>query len=227
MTKNKMMRIASVLLVAVLLSTCAISGTFAKYTTSAEGFDEAHVAKFGVKISLDDTMFNNSYKDQQTTWTDNEDVDTITVQTKTSTEGNIIAPGTEGKLAGFKVTGTPEVDVAVTYTATLTLTGWEDANGDEYCPIAIKVGAETFKIGDNATDIADLKAKVEAAIVAKKANYHTNTDLSVVNDDLSVEWTWAFTGNDDEKDTFLGDEAAKGNAATIKLDVSMTIDQVN
>ena len=37
MKKNTMMRIASVLLVAVLLSTCAISGTFAKYTSQYTG----------------------------------------------------------------------------------------------------------------------------------------------------------------------------------------------
>ena len=44
MKKNKMMRIASVLLVAVILTTCAISGTFAKYVTSGNGSDNARVA---------------------------------------------------------------------------------------------------------------------------------------------------------------------------------------
>ena len=47
MKKNMMMRIASVLLVAVLLSTCAISGTFAKYTSQASGTDSARVAYWG------------------------------------------------------------------------------------------------------------------------------------------------------------------------------------
>ena len=47
MRKNKMMRAASGLLVAVLLSTCAISGTFAKYTTSTESTDNARVAVWG------------------------------------------------------------------------------------------------------------------------------------------------------------------------------------
>ena len=36
MKTNIMMRVASTLLIAVLLSTCAISGTFAKYITSAD-----------------------------------------------------------------------------------------------------------------------------------------------------------------------------------------------
>ena len=46
-----MMRVASALLVAVLLSTCAISGTFAKYVTEGSGSDTARVAKFGVTVT--------------------------------------------------------------------------------------------------------------------------------------------------------------------------------
>ena len=44
MKKNRMMRVASALLVAVLLTTCAISGTFAKYVSTATGEDAARVA---------------------------------------------------------------------------------------------------------------------------------------------------------------------------------------
>ena len=47
MKTNKMMRIASVLLVAVLLTTCSISGTFAKYVSQATGTDTARVAYWG------------------------------------------------------------------------------------------------------------------------------------------------------------------------------------
>ena len=50
MKKNKMMRIASVLLVAALLSTCAISGTFAKYIDTASGDATAQVAKWDVAV---------------------------------------------------------------------------------------------------------------------------------------------------------------------------------
>ncbi|MFR0985955.1 MAG: hypothetical protein ACLSFZ_04975 [Frisingicoccus sp.] len=45
MKKNRMMRLASSLLVLTLLTTCVISGTFAKYTTQAGGSDTARVAK--------------------------------------------------------------------------------------------------------------------------------------------------------------------------------------
>ena len=62
MKKNTMMRVASALLVAVLLSTCAISGTFAKYVTTASGSDTARVAKWDVQISgIADGLFAKTY----------------------------------------------------------------------------------------------------------------------------------------------------------------------
>ena len=80
-----MMRAASGLLVAVLLSTCAISGTFAKYTTSANGTDSARVAKWGFKsasVELND-LFKNSY---------NNAGEEATVKSRNTED--IIAPGT-------------------------------------------------------------------------------------------------------------------------------------
>ena len=52
MKKNVMMRLASFLLVAVLISTSAISGTYAKYVTTAEGKETARVAKWGVQVGV-------------------------------------------------------------------------------------------------------------------------------------------------------------------------------
>ena len=67
MRKNKMMRAASALMVAVLLTTCTISGTFAKYVTTASGNDTARVAKWGVQIDMagfsdvDNDLFAKTY----------------------------------------------------------------------------------------------------------------------------------------------------------------------
>lgn len=64
MKKNKAMRLASALLVLTLLTTCAISSTFAKYVTKAEGTDTARVAKWGftqaATIELDN-LFKYAY----------------------------------------------------------------------------------------------------------------------------------------------------------------------
>ena len=58
MKKNVMMRVASALLVAVLMTTCAISGTFAKYTTTASGKDAARVANWGFEGAATLTLEN-------------------------------------------------------------------------------------------------------------------------------------------------------------------------
>lgn len=56
MKKNKMMRLASCLLVAILLTTSVISGTFAKYTTSSTGTDSARVATWGFQDTASITL---------------------------------------------------------------------------------------------------------------------------------------------------------------------------
>ena len=234
MKKNVMMRLASGLLVAVLLTTCAISGTFAKYVTDGTATDSARVAKFGVdvigKTETENNMFKTSYEDTTAG---------ITVQ---ATEA-VVAPGTSGTMTGFTVTGTPEVDVTVTYTDVDVELGnnWIDKFDltKFYCPITFTIstngGVETL-CGLDYTDVAVFEADVEAAIEAAAGYYEANTNLNTVNDDLTVAWAWAFTGatgsqnnQDDEKDTFLGDRAADdvANAGTNYVAATCTVTQVD
>lgn len=90
MRKNKMLRTASALLVLVLLTTSVISGTFAKYTTSASSEDKARVAYWGFQ-STNSMDLTNLFSPQY-------------VQTKVDANGtvksadgdDVIAPGTSG-----------------------------------------------------------------------------------------------------------------------------------
>ena len=100
MKKNKMMRIASVLLVAVILTTCAISGTFAKYVTSENGSDSARVAKFGVEVTANGSTFATEYDTDDTNV-----VGTIAKSVVSSDTKNLVAsyaapPGTRGIMPG-------------------------------------------------------------------------------------------------------------------------------
>ena len=124
MKKNVMMRVASALLVAVLLTTCAISGTFAKYTTYNASQDTARVAKWGVTVSVSGAdAFAEAYKETK----ENRGSASATVESKLndgSTNGDdVLAPGTNGTLATIDVNGAPEVDVDVTVDATFVLSG--------------------------------------------------------------------------------------------------------
>ena len=221
MKKNKIMRIASVLLVAVILTTCAISGTFAKYVTSGNGSDNARVAKFGVNVAATGTTFAKEYATD-----DNGVVGTI-AKSVVSTE-DVVAPGTSGNMAAFTLSGTPEVAVNVAFTGTLELGDkWVDSTSAYYCPIEITVGDTTFK-GKTYASADEFEAAVNAKIATYSKDYAANTNLSTIGANApAISWKWAFEGNDNVKDTYLGDQAAAGNAATISLSVTATVTQID
>jgi len=221
MKKNNMMRIASVLLVAVLLSTCVISGTFAKYVTSATSTDTARVAKFGVEVAVEvDGAFAAEY-DANTTVTDAQSQTIAKTVVAANGTDNLLAPGTSGDLLkSATIEGEPEVAVNVKYEATLTLAGWE-VDDEYYCPLVITVDGTEFK-GNDYDSAAAFIAAVEAALDSD-INYAPNTDLEAEH---AVTWAWAFAGNDDVKDTALGDAAVTGDI-TIGFTLVITVTQID
>lgn len=211
MKKNTMMRLASVLLIAVLMSTCAISGTFAKYVTSDTAQDSARVAKWGVTVNVEGESFAKAY-----------DSDTVTFNTVVSSNSDdLLAPGTEGNMGSISVTGTPEVAVNIVVDVELELTGWV-IGGVEYCPLVFTVGGTEIKIdGVNITSVDALEAKVEEvfeALSAGEVAANTNLERSI-----SGTWAWAFDG-DDVKDTALGNLAT---APEISFTCTTTVTQID
>lgn len=218
MKKNRMMRAASALLVAVLLTTCTISGTFAKYTTSVESSDSARVAKFGVAITANGTTFAKEYQDTP---------ENATVEVKSDV--NVVAPGTGGSMASMTLTGTPEVAVKVSYVADFTLSdNWTVEGGSFYCPL--KINVEGTEVNGSAYDKkGDFEAAVEALINGWTKTYDAGTDLSATSvdtDAVSVSWEWPFSVND-VNDTWLGNQAASGNPATVSLTIKTTVEQID
>ena len=241
MKKNAMLKIAAILMVAVLLTTCAISSTFAKYSTSGNvALTSARVAKWGITVTADTTnnLFGESY---------GTDEDTLYVET--STEGQkVVAPGTTGSAPSFTVSGTAEVDVEITATADVELSNWyldmnEATPSDVYCPLAVKVGdAAALTIGDTET-LDAFEARIEAAIVkafiGNTATIDTSTtpgtsssskavaaNNSLGTTGVSVSWEWAL-GAASEDDTTLGTNAVtSGKEATISISYGVTVEQV-
>lgn len=223
MKKNKMMRLASALLVLTLLTTCVISGTFAKYVTADTGTDTARVAKWGVTVNvqgLSDAFAENYATDDTATYAAATSVSSI------DAGKDILAPGTEGIMTAIQITGTPEVAVKVTYKADLELENWEVIGVNKYCPIRFYINGDVYQIALG-TDAAELEAAVENAINNYSKVYGPKTNLSGVDADyLEISWEWPFEIND-VADTALGDQAAAGNAATIKLTLTCTVTQVD
>ena len=118
MKKNKAMRFASGLLAVALLTTCAVSGTFAKYVTTTEGTDSARVAKWGVEVTTStQSLFASSYTKTDTSASDI----TNSVQVADGGSEGLVAPGTStANSLTFSITGKPEVAVKVDPVLTVT-----------------------------------------------------------------------------------------------------------
>lgn len=239
--KNWMLRAAVLMLALVLITSCFVGGTFAKYVTSGDAADYARVAKWGVNITAHATgdIFASEY-------------DAIAGQANTVIAGDdykVIAPGTKKDNAALvTLSGQPEVSVRVTYSAEhFRLTGkWVgDKNDRFYCPLIIKV---TGKVGDEVktvpincvekTSAAEVETAVKNAVAACSATYAPNTNLSSVTVDgegLKISWAWPFDGTanpgqTDAMDTYLGDQAAKTSdldVPSIHIPVTATVTQID
>ena len=108
--KHWTLRAAGLLFALVLITSCFVGGTFAKYVTSKSASDIARVARFGVKITAEDhTAFKTTY----TTGATGLSIDTNTVISGDSEK--VVAPGTgEDNAATLSITGKPEVAASQT-----------------------------------------------------------------------------------------------------------------
>ena len=231
--KNHTLKLAGILLALVLVTSCFVGGTFAKYVTSGTGKDTARVAKFGVTVTANGSTFAEQYA------TDDETVRAIASSVVSSERKKVVAPGTKGDMVSMTLSGSAEVAVKVTYKATVNLGDKWVADGVYYCPLVITVNNKNIN-GLDYTTAADFAAAVEAEIDGYTKNYVANTDFSgdqaanYEKDSLKVSWRWNFEATQfakgdqtDEKDTILGNAAANGNAAEISLQVVTTVTQID
>ena len=240
--KNWMVRAIVLMLALVLITSCFVGGTFAKYVTSGSGTDTARVAKFGVTVGVEDnTMFKTEYA------TDDDNAKAkIVYSVVTDPNGDqkkLVAPGTkeDGTLT-FSVTGKPEVAVNVNLVL--------DVQSDVF----LKAGtykdytntAENFTLAEEYTPVVFTLKKGETvveegtlAVIAEKlkelsGDCEANTDLNDKFGTYTLSWAWAFDGND-QADTLLGNLAAgtaegidKGNYSTdIDFTFTATVTQID
>ena len=234
--KNWTLRAAVLMLALVLITSCFVGGTFAKYVTSGSGTDSARVAKFGVTVTANGDVFAKEYD------TNDQTVVGTIAKSVISTD-KVVAPGTtsNGDFVAATITGTPEVAVRVSYkldAASLQLENWKDADDEFYCPLVFRVknnNGNTVISGMEFQTAEAMKAALVNAVAAYTKDYAPGTDLSgKAAETLTISWEWPFeTGADGDKpannvrDTFLGDEAAAGRAATVSLTLATTVTQID
>ncbi|MBQ8293553.1 MAG: hypothetical protein IJX78_07140 [Bacilli bacterium] len=223
MKTNKMLRISAILLVLTLLSTCVISGTFAKYVTKGEASDTATVAKWGIELTVagEDVLYD-----------DDKIANDVAAKVSAS---NLAAPGTYQKLANVKLSGTPEVSYNIQVDVDLKLENWT-VNGNDYCPLEFTVGSTVIKIdGSTIKTVDELEAAVEKAIMAaitggdgtvNNKTYDATQPTPGSAGDLDIVWKWAFDNGAeaDKNDTALGNAATR---ATINFSLTVTVTQVD
>lgn len=233
MRKNKMLRMASALLILVLLTTSVVGGTFAKYTTQSTALDTAQVARWGVTFEATTNLFARSYKDVAVT--DN----TATVHVDTNGQ-NLVAPGTKGTGLGIKTTSlaaniTPQVSYQVTIKLgddakmpTLTYTQTGETTEKTYEPVKFSVSNGSTVIRDG-LGLSDLKTLFNGTNAIYQYDVHANkyyvdSNLNGMIDasektnaltdapKIKIGWEWVYEDttntNNNTLDTALGNIAA-------------------
>ena len=197
MKRNRMMRIASFLLIAVLATTCAISGTFAKYTSDFTGESNARVAKWSFTVGT--TQMTSSVK----TFTFDlfKSVNDANVAKETDgSKPSIIAPGTQGS---FVINLTNNSEVTASYKVTLS------EENDDQIPIEYSTDGSAWK------SLTNFNADQAA----------TNVTMSGGTASVTIHWRWAFNTSDDQngKDTTLG----WNGTATVTTTATIHVEQVD
>lgn len=169
MKKNTSIRIGAIVMALVLMTLCLVSGTLAKYVTSANASDSARVAKFGVTVTASTT---DGFK---ATYATDDAAKSATITNSVVASTKVIAPGTTGTIASFTVAGTPEVavSVAVDASASSISDNWKDAGANAYMPVTFTLEKDgTAVAGAEDVDFATLKTSLDAL-----SNVYNSYDL--------------------------------------------------
>lgn len=198
MKGSKLPKLAALLLVLTLVTTCFVSGTFAKYVSEGEGEDAARVAKWGVKVEIAGDGFKTTYGKDEV----NANVDGPTVVS--STTEKVVAPGGEFYCPLVFTIGDTKIN-GLDYSSTT-------AGGEGSFESAIKTAIQ------NATT-KEYEAGTDLSAAGEGITYSWTWPFQNA--------TGTATNPDDELDTLLGDNAANGQPATISITVTTTVTQID
>ena len=212
MKKNKFLKLASILMMACLMTTCVISGTFAKYVSTTSASDKARVAKWGFKeasITIDD-LFDAVY-------------DTNKVVATT----DVIAPGTTSSTtikfqfdAGTSGVTAPEVAYSFKVDASESAIAAEIENNANI-QWALVEGDSSPAEDSSEWSTWDALINEINGLTDMEVEANTLPDLSA---DYTIAWRWVF-----HKDT-AGDTAdtdMSESLAEVEVKITITATQID
>lgn len=255
MKKNKFLRLASVMLMLCLITTCAISGTFAKYTTSGTVNDSARVAKWGVTFTVANVTTptdgtTNLFAD---TYLNDAAIGGTAINAGVSIDSadgeKVMAPGEEQSVK-LTIAGSPEVALNLNVSAAVTLTGWTIDASEFYCPVVFKVQvgtSEAVEVKADASTVntaALLEEALEKAIVkailgledsavpsaadskvVKSVDYAPNPSIAK---EVTISWDWDYTAAGTYQTDAKDTKLGDLNTApTLAIDVDLTATQID
>lgn len=180
MEKNKVSKLVAVVLLLVMIALVLVSGTYAKYTSSASGSDTARVAKWSFTVGEDNITTSDSFKFDLFKTINEEDGSKVETDVVSANSDKVIAPGTSGS---FDLELTNDSEVTAQYAIDYTVTN------EKNIPVKFSVdGGQNWE-----TDLADVLLGDETKLAPK------------ANKTIKVQWKWDYSG-DDSKDTTLGTE---------------------
>ena len=196
-------KVTIVMLIITMLALIALSGTYAKYTTTISNEGSVVVAQWNfageINGSIDETATFNL-------------ADTMT---KSIDENNlaagVVAPGTEGQ---FQILMYSESQVATEYS--LTITPHQDSG---VLPTNL-----TFSITDSNGNTTPLELVPAGTDEEAKIAYELTGTLKagdMIEENLTIDWAWPYDSGNDETDTADGIDAH-----ILKFDISITGTQV-
>lgn len=185
--KNVFLKIAGLMAAVMMLATCVVAGTMAKYTSGGSTTGGlVDVAKWDIKVNsepLDTTVELTS-------------LDWNIAPIKTGTENNAvvadkIAPGTWG-YAGIEVTNTGDVDALLKITNNPKPTSGADSTTLEFKVVAMSAAAGTSYEAMTTDVDGDLMS--DGVKLAKTSGSFT----------IYICYKWTYSDGQDEEDTTMG-----------------------
>ena len=191
----KKARIIAFLLTMCMATACFLSGTVAKYESSADGTGKGDIAKWAFEVN-DASITGNSATFDFVLSNTIKEADGVANETDSS---NKIAPGTSGTFT-IKLKNTSEVSARYTISFADVVTG----------------GAEiplTYTVNDGTNNLAE-----STGVFASATNLAAGDSVT-----LTVTWVWAYeTVGGDEVDTEIGIAATGTEDLTITATVTAT-----
>ncbi len=226
---KKKMPIIGGLLLAVVVTGYAVSGTYAKFTASETVTDTARVAKFGLSLKqpteVSATLFSSVYGENvKTTEKESEAENAQTI--------HVVAPGTSGKYTFYLDSSAIETAYKLSATGTTVTNGVQlttASDSVDYNPIkfAVYKGSKTLTASDW-KDFNNNSLETELNTVLGDTIYGPGeTNAFTETNPITIEWKWDYddstnSGINDVNDTKLATTLAN-SASAKKIEVNLKL----